>query len=34
VVEVTFLQLLRRMAMRANSTLDCHCGANADRYLE
>src|SRR5258708_3068430 len=22
----------RRMAMRANSTLDCDCSANADRY--
>src|SRR3954453_5489674 len=26
--------MLRRMAMRPNSTLDCHCGAKADRYLE
>jgi hypothetical protein len=25
---------VRRMAMRANSTLDCDCAANADRYLE
>ena len=33
-LEVTVLRMLRRMAMRANSTLDCDCGANADRFLE